>query len=78
MRKLKMFLTLSLLGMAIMVASGSSAAGEAAPDEMTGLAVGEKVSDFTLKNQDGEEVSLTSLLAKDGTTALVFHRSANW
>ena len=42
-----------------------------------GIAVGEEAPQFALKNQNGEEVSLASLLAK-GPVALVFYRSADW
>ena len=51
--------------------------GEAAPDEMTGIEVGEKAPDFTLKDQNGTEHSLSELL-KEGRVALMFFRSANW
>lgn len=51
---------------------------EEAPETMTGLKVGEKAPDFTLKDQEGKEHSLTSLLAKEGTAVLVFYRSADW
>ena len=54
------------------------AAGERAPDEMTGIKVGDKAPDFTLSDQNGKEHSLGSLLEQDGTTVLVFFRSANW
>jgi cytochrome oxidase Cu insertion factor (SCO1/SenC/PrrC family) len=56
----------------------SYAQGEAAPETMTGLNVGETIPEFTLKDQDGNDQSLKSLLAKEGTTVLVFYRSANW
>ena len=42
-----------------------------------GLKVGEKAPDFKLKDQKGEEVSLTALLKKS-EVAVVFHRSADW
>jgi cytochrome oxidase Cu insertion factor (SCO1/SenC/PrrC family) len=48
------------------------------PDEKTGLKVGEKAPEFTLKDQAGKERKLDEFL-KDGTTvAVVFHRSAGW
>ena len=53
-----------------------NAAQEAAP-EKTGLQVGQQAPSFTLKDQNGEDVSLESLLKK-GPVALVFHRSADW
>ncbi len=56
----------------------SFAQGEKAPDKMTGIAVGEKAPEFNLKDQNGEEVSLSGLLEGSKSVALVFHRSANW
>jgi len=52
------------------------AAEETAP-EKTGLPVGKKAPSFTLKDQNGQDTSLDSLLRK-GPVALVFHRSADW
>ncbi len=52
-------------------------AADLAPAEKTGLNVGEKAPEFKLKDQNGEERSLTTLL-KDGNVALVFYRSASW
>jgi cytochrome oxidase Cu insertion factor (SCO1/SenC/PrrC family) len=48
-----------------------------APEEQTGLKVGEKAPRFTLKDRQGAERSLDELLKK-GKVALVFYRSANW
>jgi cytochrome oxidase Cu insertion factor (SCO1/SenC/PrrC family) len=48
-----------------------------APNENTGLKVGEKAPKFTLKDQEGRERSLDDLLKK-GKVALVFYRSADW
>ena len=48
-----------------------------APDEQTGLKVGEKAPRFTLKDQEGKERSLDEFLGK-GKVALVFYRSADW
>ena len=53
-----------------------NAAGEATP-ENTGLSVGQRAPAFTLKDQNGQEVSLEALLKK-GPVALVFFRSADW
>ena len=71
---------LSLVAIAIgfIVPALAHAQGEAAPESMTGLKVGDTVPDFTLKDQNGADTSLKELLAKEGTTVLVFHRSANW
>ena len=52
------------------------AAGQA-PDDKTGLKVGAKAPEFTLKDQTGTEQSLRKLL-KEGSVALVFYRSASW
>ncbi len=65
-----------LLGL-VLATAGVPAQDEWAPDEMTGVGVGEKAPDFELKDQNGEEVGLSDLL-KQGTVALVFFRSANW
>jgi cytochrome oxidase Cu insertion factor (SCO1/SenC/PrrC family) len=51
--------------------------GKPAPEEQTGLKVGEKAPKFTLKDQEGEGRSLDELLKK-GKVALVFYRSADW
>ena len=48
-----------------------------APEEHTGLKVGEKAPKFTLKDQEGHERSLDEFLQK-GKVALVFYRSADW
>ena len=48
-----------------------------APEEQTGLKVGEKAPKFTLKDQEDKERSLDDLLKK-GKVALVFYRSADW
>jgi cytochrome oxidase Cu insertion factor (SCO1/SenC/PrrC family) len=65
---------LALIG--FLIALELNAAQEATP-EMTGLKVGLQAPSFTLKDQNGAEVSLDSLLKK-GPVALVFHRSADW
>jgi len=48
-----------------------------APEEQTGLKVGEPAPKFTLKDQDGKERRLDEFLEK-GKVALVFYRSADW
>jgi cytochrome oxidase Cu insertion factor (SCO1/SenC/PrrC family) len=55
----------------------SQSQGKPAPEEHTGLKVGEKAPRFTLKDQQGAERSLDDLLKK-GKVALVFYRSADW
>lgn len=59
------------------ISTGAIAQDERAPDEMTGIKVGEKAPDFTLKNFDGTEHALSDLL-KEAPVAIVFFRSANW
>ncbi len=48
-----------------------------APEELTGVKVGEKAPKFTLKDQAGNPRSLDEFLGK-GKVALVFYRSADW
>lgn len=43
----------------------------------TGLKIGTKVKNFTLKNQQHKDRSLKALLKK-GKLAIVFHRSIRW
>lgn len=50
---------------------------KAASKDMTGIKVGEKAPDFELKAQDGKTYKLSEV-AKKGTVALVFFRSADW
>ena len=78
MLRRKFIVALSLLVATAMVPMHSFAAGEVAPDEMTGLDVGAKIPDFSLKDQNGQEIGLQDLLDVKGTTVFVFHRSANW
>ncbi len=55
----------------------AQAKGKPAPEEQTGVKVGEVAPKFTLKDQDGKDRSLDELL-KRGNVALVFYRSADW
>jgi len=55
----------------------SQGKGRPAPEEQTGLKVGEKAPKFKLKDQKGTERSLDEFLKK-GKVALVFYRSADW
>jgi cytochrome oxidase Cu insertion factor (SCO1/SenC/PrrC family) len=57
-------------------ATAAQAAGQP-PADKTGLKVGEKAPEFKLKDQAGQEHSLSALL-KGGNVALVFFRSASW
>ena len=61
----------------LLAALGVARAADPAPDEKTGLKVGEKAPEFTLKDQAGKECALKDML-KDGPVALVFYRSASW
>jgi cytochrome oxidase Cu insertion factor (SCO1/SenC/PrrC family) len=61
----------------LLVATGGASASDPAPEDKTGLKVGEKAPEFCLKDQSGAERSLATLL-KDGKVALVFYRSASW
>jgi cytochrome oxidase Cu insertion factor (SCO1/SenC/PrrC family) len=74
MKWIRVTMALSIYG--LLLAEMASAAEPAAP-EHTGLAVGEKVPSFILKDQANRDVSLDSLLKK-GPVALVFFRSADW
>ncbi len=69
----------ALLALAVILGSAASASAAAGPldESMTGVAIGEKAPDFTLNDQDGNEVTLASLLS-EGNVALVFYRSADW
>jgi len=58
-------------------AARSQGRGKAAPDDQTGLKVGENAPRFTLKDQAGNARSLDEFLKK-GSVALVFYRSADW
>ena len=72
MRKLR--LTVFAVGLALAV---NVHAADPAPDEKTGLKVGEKAPAFRLKDQVGKERTLEEFV-KEGKVALVFYRSASW
>lgn len=55
----------------------SQGKGKPAPEEQTGLRLGEAAPRFTLRDQEGKVRSLDEFLAK-GKVALVFYRSADW
>jgi cytochrome oxidase Cu insertion factor (SCO1/SenC/PrrC family) len=63
----------------LMAAPAAWSQGQAkpAPEEQTGLKVGEPAPKFTLKDQEGRQRSLDEFLQK-GKVALVFYRSADW
>lgn len=50
---------------------------EPADPAITGIKVGEKAPDFTLKDQNGVEHTLSGML-EEGPVALTFSRSAEW
>lgn len=67
-----------VLAVAVSLCAALAAATAAdPPPEKTGLKVGEKAPNFTLKDQSGKEHALKDLI-KDGPVALVFYRSAKW
>ena len=61
----------------LFIGAGVASAADPAPVEKTGVKVGEKAPEFKLKDQAGEDRTLSALL-KDGPVALVFYRSASW
>ena len=77
MKPWKELLAITALALMVAVPVIAYETGDAAPDEMTGIQVGDKVPDFTLKDQNGVEQNLNDLL-KEGTVALMFYRSAYW
>ncbi|CAN5558041.1 hypothetical protein BH09PLA1_BH09PLA1_17200 [soil metagenome] len=68
------FLFAATVGLSL---SALSFAGDPAPADKTGLPVGTKAPKFALQDQAGKERTLDEFL-KDGTVALIFHRSAGW
>jgi hypothetical protein len=68
--------TRSLAGCSLLLLAFTAAVEPASP-EKTGIAVGQKAPDFTLKDQNDHDVSLAVVLKK-GPVALVFFRSADW
>jgi cytochrome oxidase Cu insertion factor (SCO1/SenC/PrrC family) len=73
-RLMVLVLAFSLLTAPSLRAQGK---GKPAPEELTGLKVGERAPKFALKDQEGSERSLDEFLKK-GKVALVFYRSADW
>jgi cytochrome oxidase Cu insertion factor (SCO1/SenC/PrrC family) len=69
-------LCVPVLAAGLLLAAGVRAA-EPAPEEKTGLKVGEKAPAFKLKDQNGKERTLEEFV-KEGKVALVFYRSASW
>ena len=77
MRKRWVSVAMAALLFVAVTTTSACAQGKPAPDDMTGIKVGEKAPDFTLKAHDGKTYTLSEV-AKKGTVALVFHRSADW
>ena len=72
-------LSLAVAALFALAPIAATAQGKEAPEEMQGTVhVGDKAPGFTLKDQNGVEHTLESLLEGEGLTALVFYRSANW
>ena len=69
--------SMRLAGACILLLALAATAAEPASPEKAGLAVGQQAPDFTLKDQNDRDVSLSALLKK-GPVALVFFRSADW
>jgi cytochrome oxidase Cu insertion factor (SCO1/SenC/PrrC family) len=61
----------------MLVGVGAVSAADPAPEEKTGIKVGQRAPAFELEDQAGRKRSLSDLLAKD-PVALVFYRSASW
>jgi len=70
-----------LLGLGLLVAGGGQAQsnGNAARVDVAGVGpkVGDRLPDFTLRDQHGDARSLLSLLGPKGAV-IVFFRSADW
>ena len=60
-----------------MLSAGAVAQDKEAPDEMTGIDIGQKAPAFKLNNWGGNEYALADLL-KEGQVALMFFRSSVW
>jgi cytochrome oxidase Cu insertion factor (SCO1/SenC/PrrC family) len=73
-RSMAFVLAFSLLSMPSLRAQDK---GKPAPEELTGIKVGERAPKFALNDQEASERSLDEFLKK-GNVALVFYRSANW
>ncbi len=63
--------------MLVLLFSASAGAQHAPISAEHGLKVGDKAPEFKLPSHEGKDVSLEDL-RKNGSVALVFHRSADW
>jgi hypothetical protein len=66
-----------ILAAGLLLLQGVEAVAQETPEKTTGLAIGTRAPEFTLKDQSNQERSLNELLKKS-SVALVFHRSADW
>ncbi len=63
--------------MGLLAVGASAWAADPAPEEKSGLKVGEKAPGFTLKDKTGKERTQGEF-TKAGKVAIVFYRSASW
>jgi cytochrome oxidase Cu insertion factor (SCO1/SenC/PrrC family) len=77
MTRTRILARLFLISCLALAVNRSLDAAKPAPEEQTGIKVGEKAPEFSLKDQQGVERSLKDLLKQD-KVALVFYRSAEW
>jgi peroxiredoxin len=75
--KYKLTLVTGATMIALALLGGNATAAEQDAEANAGLPIGQSAPAFTLPDQDGKDVSLSSLLTK-GPVAVVFHRSAAW
>ncbi len=73
-RRLRWGRPIALMSALLMLAAAPACAQE---QNEPGVKVGEDAPAFTMKDQEGKDVTLKSLL-EEKPTALVFHRSAEW
>lgn len=71
------FGVIGLVAVLGLVAMASSSEAQYADEALTGIKVGEKAPDFTLKDQNGNDQTLSKLL-ENGPMVLFFNRSASW
>jgi cytochrome oxidase Cu insertion factor (SCO1/SenC/PrrC family) len=69
--------TAVLLGAVGLLGQVAAQPRASAPQEKSGIAVGQKAPSFALNDQAGQERKLDEFL-KQGPLALVFYRSASW
>ena len=69
--------SMRIAGACVLLLALAATDAEPASPEKAGLAIGQRAPDFTLKEQNGRDVSLSAMLKK-GPVAVVFFRSADW